>query len=172
MPPFPLDYMASHLYRMIFYANRLNWVSQVANTNMTKKMYVRTCEETVRHKRLIESGYLDLGYLLIKQPKVGRTIHLFAQCAKHLDWAGWAEKLKKVTIPVTIMQGLDDKVFKVEASYLLHELMPHSRLIEVKDCGHAMVFDQHRKVSAYMVYHWNDGESVKTESGGSINRAM
>lgn len=39
----------------------------------------------------------------------------------------------------------------MESATHLHRLIPTSELIEVNDCGHAMVFDQHRKAADFIL---------------------
>ncbi len=152
MPPFPLRYLKSPLYRIVFMANSLPFTAKWLGRLMNKMQYKLMCKENLKNHRLLETLYLDLGYLVLKQPHIHQNLHLHARKAKTIDWSMWEKMLGRINLPVTIMQGVDDRVFTMKSAKYLRSLIPHSKLIEVKDCGHAMVFDQHRKITAYLLY--------------------
>lgn len=147
MPPYPLKYLRSPLYRAIFFLNRFRSLSYILNRRLLKSQYKQVCRESLKHMRLIDSFYLDLGYLVTRQPKVCRNVHLFAKGAQSIPWETWEERLKTVQIPVTIIHGKDDRVFHRDAAEYVHRLIPNSKLDFFEDCGHAIVFDQHRKLA-------------------------
>ena len=151
MPPFPLKHMKSLLYRGIFLLNSFAFTAKHSSKMMTKAHYKRICKENLKNHHLLDSVYLELGYLVLKQPFVHESLHLHSKKARSIDWKMWEKRLGGIKIPVTIMQGLDDRVFTIESAKYLHGLIPHSKLIEVEDCGHAMVFDQHRKIATYLL---------------------
>jgi pimeloyl-ACP methyl ester carboxylesterase len=148
MPPYPLKHLKSPLYRMIFFLNRSAWFAKWSSRFMTKAQYKLVCKENLLHYRLLDSLYLDVGFRVLTQPTIHRNLYLHASKAGTIDWAAWEKKLGGVKIPVTIMQGREDRVFTLESARYLKSLIPGAELIEVEDCGHAMVFDQHRRVTA------------------------
>lgn len=151
MPPFPLRHLKSPLYRGIFLLNRLEFAARWAARLMTKAQYKLICKENLKHYRLLDSLYLDVGYRVLSQPSIHRNLHAHAKKARSINWQDWEDRLRTVRIPVTVMQGLEDKVFTLASARYLHSLLPYAELIEVADCGHAMVFDQHRKITAQII---------------------
>lgn len=151
MPTSPLEFMTSNLYRGIFLLNVSPSVAFTSHKFLSKSHYKLICRENLLNDRLLETFYLDLAYLVIKQPSMPFLLHLHARAARELDWADWEMKLAGTRIPVTIMHGREDRIFPPEAARHLHNIIPHSELIEVPECGHAMVFDQHRRVSDYLI---------------------
>lgn len=146
MPPFPLEHMRSPIYRAIFHINRSELLARIGNRFLTKAQFKIISKVCLKHERLLDSFYLDLAYHVVKQPHMGQVLFGNARGAKEVDWQSWQNRLGLIRTPTTILQGLDDKVFSLNSARYLRDLIPNARLIEVPDCGHAMVFDQHRKI--------------------------
>jgi pimeloyl-ACP methyl ester carboxylesterase len=163
MPPFPLRHLKSPLYRAVFVLNSFALTARLGSRLMNKYQYKLICKENLKNHRLLDSLYLDIGYLVLKQPFVHQNLHIHSTKARSTDWKRWEDRVKEIDIPVTIMQGMDDRVFTIESARYLHGLIPGSKLIEVEDCGHAMVFDQHRKITAYLM------QSLSTTQGDNPN---
>lgn len=152
MPPNPLDFIVSPVYQGIFALNLSRPASVVGHKMMRKSHYKMICKENLLNDRLLDTFYLDLAYLVVKQPKMPFILNAHAKGARDVDWADWEHRLAGTRVPVSILQGLNDKIFSFNSASHLHELIPHAELIEVPDCGHAMVFDQHRKVSDFLIH--------------------
>jgi len=146
MPPFPLRWLHSRLYRLIFFVNQVTLFSKLAHRFLTKGQFKRTCRENLLKSRLLDNFYLELGYMVLKQHKVQRTVHIFSRFAHEIDWKKWEQELSKINVPTLILQGNEDKLFSRKSVSYLQSVIPGSRLEFVPDCGHAMVFDQHRVV--------------------------
>ena len=151
MPPHPLTYMRSFLYRAIFLMSSTRLSTSIGHKVLQKSHYKLICKESLLNFRLLDSFYFDLAYKIIKQPKVAHNLHQQARGARDIDWNGWEHRLASVRIPVTILQATGDRIFSLESARYLQKLIPGSKLIEVPKCGHAMVFDQHRKVSEFLI---------------------
>lgn len=147
MPPHPMRFMRSAIYKSIFVMSAFERTSALGHKLLNKSQYKIICRENLLNDRLLDTFYLDLAYLVIKQPKMSSVLRAHASGAKNVDWGAWEHRLSGIKIPVSILQGLEDRVFSLEAAKYLHRMIPTSQLIEVEKCGHAMVFDQHRKVS-------------------------
>jgi pimeloyl-ACP methyl ester carboxylesterase len=152
MPPNPLDYIHSGMYQGIFALNLSRPTSFLAHKLLRKSQYKAICRENLLNDRLLDTFYLDLAYLMMKQPKMPFILNAHARGAREINWSDWEQRLSGTRIPVSIMQGLNDRIFSLDSATYLYELIPHSELIEVPDCGHAMVFDQHRKVSDFLTH--------------------
>jgi branched-chain amino acid transport system permease protein len=150
MPPNPLDYMHSGLYQGVFALNLSRPTSFLAHKLLRKSQYKAICRENLLNDRLLDTFYLDLAYLMMKQPKMPFLLNAHARGAREINWSEWEQRLASTGIPVSILQGLDDRIFSLDSATYLYELIPNSELIEISDCGHAMVFDQHRKVSDFI----------------------
>lgn len=151
MPTYPLRFLRSPLYRGIFLLSSLAVAGRVAHRFLTKYQYKLICRENLLNDRLLDSFYLDLAYLVIKQPTMPQILAAHAVGARNLDWGAWEHRLASVRMPVSILQGLQDRIFSLESARHLHRLIPTSELHEIEACGHAMVFDQHRKVSDFLL---------------------
>lgn len=146
MPPFPIENMGSFMYRSIFKLNRFFTVAKLANKLITPGQFKMVCKENLRNGRLLETSYLQVGFLVLKQPKVLNNLHLHAKGAVEIDWKQWEEKLKNIKHPIHIMQGTHDKIFGIESAKYLNQLIAHSTLEIVEECGHAMCFDKPHQI--------------------------
>jgi pimeloyl-ACP methyl ester carboxylesterase len=151
MPPHPMRYLHSPIYRGIFLMNSFRLTNSIGHRLMSKAQYKLICRENLLNDRLLDTFYLDLAYMVIKQPKMPTMLAKHAHGARTLNWDDWEHRLAGIRVPVTIMQGLNDRIFSMASARYLHRAIPTSQLIEVPDCGHAMVFDQHRKVSDFII---------------------
>jgi pimeloyl-ACP methyl ester carboxylesterase len=151
MPPYPVRYMHSALYQGVFLANSSMLTALIGHHYMTKPQYKIVCRENLLNDRLLDTFYLDLAYMVIKQPKIPRMLVAHAEGARTINWHDWEHRLAGVRIPVSILQGDKDRIFSMKSALYLHRLIPTSELIQVADCGHAMVFDQHKRVSEFLI---------------------
>ncbi len=70
-----------------------------------------------------------------------RVIRILA-LAKSAIRHNMAKELKKITIPVSLIWGKQDKVTPPEVAEEFHELLPNSELNWVDKCGHAPMMEQ------------------------------
>lgn len=161
MPPNPLKFLISPLYQAIFAICRSRTGAYFAHKMMRKAQYKLICRENLLNDRLLDTFYLDLAFLVMKQPKIPFLLNAFAKGAEKTNWSDWEHRLATVRTPVSILQGMNDRIFSFESAAHLYELIPGSELIEVEDCGHAMVFDQPRRVSDFLI------ESLTRENGAA-----
>lgn len=151
MPTYPMRFMHSALYQSVFFLNKFDITAFWGHRLMTKAQYKLICRENLLNERLLDSFYLDLAYMVNKQPWIPSMLQAHARLAREIDWADWEHRLAGIRVPTTILQGREDRIFSLASAEHLHRLIPKSKLIEVADCGHAIVFDQHRKVSDYIL---------------------
>ena len=164
MPTHPLRFIHSPLYQGIFALNQSRAAAVVGGKMLRKSHYKMICRENLLNERLLDTFYLDLAFLVIKQPKMPFIVNAHARGAHEVDWNEWEHRLAGTRTPVSILQGLNDRIFSFESASHLYELIPHAELIEVPDCGHAMVFDQHRKVSDFLIHSLSRDVSKKKKS--------
>jgi pimeloyl-ACP methyl ester carboxylesterase len=151
MPPNPLKYIVSPIYQGIFAVNRTRTGALFGHKLLRKAHYKMICRESLLNDRLLDNFYVDLAYLVLKQPKIPFILNMLAKGAAKTNWADWEHRLAGTRIPVSILQASHDRIFSFEGASHLYELIPNSELIEVDDCGHAMVFDQPRVVSDFII---------------------
>ena len=144
MPPFPLKFMTSDLYKLFFNINYVKPLSLLLHANYSKSSHKKMCIENVHSRKSLDYDYMKMSYAVLKQEKVKRSIYLFARYAKEIDWANWEFRLQEVKTPTYILDGVNDKVFSKQASMHLHDLLVNSSLFSVEKSGHAMVFDQYK----------------------------
>lgn len=165
MPPWPLKWIHSALYQGIFRLNQSRSGAVWGHRFLTRQMYELICRETLLGSSLPDEFYLRLGYRAIKQPAVAFIMNGHAKAANNLDWSMWERSLASVNTPVTIMQSFEDRVFSPESARYLQSLIPGSELIEVAQSGHAMVFDQYRKVYEVILSLLEAADSGRSGSG-------
>lgn len=159
MPPHPLRYLHSSIYRSIFFLNSFRFANRLSHRLLTKSQYKLICRENLLNDRLLDSFYLDLAFMVIKQPKMPEIIYRHAVGAKTVDWNAWEHHLSGIRIPIRILQGENDRIFSMSSAQYLHNLIPNSKLESVPQCGHAMVFDQHKRVSDLILQDLHSKES-------------
>lgn len=172
MPPHPLRYFTSPIYQAIFALSRFRPAAILGNRLMRKAQYKVICRENLLNDRLLDSFYLDLAYLVMKQPKMPLMLNAHARGADSVNWDEWERRLSETRIPVSILQGLQDRVFSFEGASHLYELIPHAELIEVDECGHAMVFDQPRKVSDFFIASLDRGENERAVAAENLGHKV
>jgi len=78
-----------------------------------------------------------------------RVIRILA-LAKSAIRHNMAKELKKITIPVSLIWGKQDKVTPPEVANEFHELLPNSELNWVDKCGHAPMMEQPEIFNNYL----------------------
>lgn len=151
MPPHPMEFIISPLYQGVFALNATRATAVVAHKMFRKKEWKMLCKENLLNDRLLDTVYLDIAFAVIKQPKIPFLLHAISQGARATDWSEWEHQLSGLNVATSILQGENDRVFSLAAATHLNELIPHSELIKIADCGHAMGFDQHKRVSDFLI---------------------
>lgn len=162
MPPHPLEHIQSTLYQAIFMLNSTLSTARISHKLLRKSQYKAICRENLLNHRILDTFYLDLAFMVLKQPTVPLILHMHARGARDLDWPEWEHRLAGSRTPVLILQGKQDRIFSIDSARYLHGLIPHARLLEVEDCGHAMVFDQHKKVSDAIIFALKEGRMASS----------
>jgi pimeloyl-ACP methyl ester carboxylesterase len=166
MPPRPLEFMHSTVYRGVFTLNTSLSAAVFGHRFLSRSMYEMICRETLLEGGLPDEFYLDMGFRAIKQPGVALMINAHAKAARGINWLEWEEKLRGVQIPVSILQSPEDAVFSPASAQHIQSLIPNSQLIEVLKSGHAMVFDQHKKISDFLIKIIESNETIKVSNVG------
>ncbi len=78
-----------------------------------------------------------------------RVIRILA-LAKSAIRHNMGKELKKITIPVSLIWGKQDKVTPPEVATEFHELLPNSELNWVDKCGHAPMMEQPDEFNNYL----------------------
>jgi pimeloyl-ACP methyl ester carboxylesterase len=78
-----------------------------------------------------------------------RVIRILA-LAKSAIRHNMAKELKKITIPVSLIWGKQDKVTPPDVAEEFHELLPNSELNWVDKCGHAPMMEQPEVFNDYL----------------------
>ncbi|WP_113663148.1 alpha/beta fold hydrolase [Pedobacter nanyangensis] len=78
-----------------------------------------------------------------------RVIRILA-LAKSAIRHNMAKELKKITIPVSLIWGKQDKVTPPDVAEEFHELLPNSELNWVDKCGHAPMMEQPEIFNNYL----------------------
>lgn len=78
-----------------------------------------------------------------------RVIRILA-LAKSAIRHNMAKELPKITIPVSLIWGRQDKITPPEVAVEFHELLPNSELNWVDECGHAPMMEQPLIFNAFL----------------------
>ncbi len=78
-----------------------------------------------------------------------RVIRILA-LAKSAIRHNMGKELKKITIPVSLIWGKQDKITPPEVAKEFHELLPNSELNWVDKCGHAPMMEQPLEFNNYL----------------------
>ena len=78
-----------------------------------------------------------------------RVIRILA-LAKSAIRHNMSKELKKITIPVSLIWGKQDKVTPPAVAVEFHELFPNSELNWVDKCGHAPMMEQPEEFNSYL----------------------
>ncbi len=78
-----------------------------------------------------------------------RVIRILA-LAKSAIRHNMGKELKKITIPVSLIWGKQDKVTPPDVANEFHELLPNSELNWVDKCGHAPMMEQPEEFNNYL----------------------
>ncbi|SOD15005.1 alpha/beta fold hydrolase [Pedobacter xixiisoli] len=78
--------------------------------------------------------------------KVIRILALAKSAIRH----NMAKELKKITIPVSLIWGRQDKITPPDVAKEFHELLPNSELNWVDNCGHAPMMEQPEVFNNYL----------------------
>lgn len=80
------------------------------------------------------------------------SINNYWQIAKGLwDWEINAEKLRKIFAPTLILVGEKDQITPPPFSKFLNLMIPHSRLIVIKEAGHLLPLERPQEVNSYII---------------------
>jgi pimeloyl-ACP methyl ester carboxylesterase len=60
------------------------------------------------------------------------------------------KELDKITIPVSLIWGRDDKITPPEVAFEFNQLLPHSELHWIDKCGHAPMMEQPQEFNKYL----------------------
>ncbi|TZF84881.1 alpha/beta hydrolase [Pedobacter sp. BS3] len=78
-----------------------------------------------------------------------RVIRILAM-AKSAIRHNMAKELHKITIPVCLIWGKNDKVTPPEVAKEFHELLPNSELNWIDECGHAPMMEHPKEFNEYL----------------------
>ncbi len=66
----------------------------------------------------------------------------YAAAARAVSDYNWTAELSRVTVPVLILQGLDDQLTPPGGSVKMSRALPHARLVMVDEAGHNLAIEQ------------------------------
>ncbi len=93
-------------------------------------------------KELVDEVYKSVN----DRARVIRILALAKSAIRH----NMAKELKKITIPVSLIWGKQDKITPPEVAKDFHELLPNSELNWVDKCGHAPMMEQPEEFNLYL----------------------
>ena len=84
--------------------------------------------------------------LLIRRvaPTANWTIYLDSVRSYLEDDYDWRTTLPTLQVPMTVLIGNDSIMYPAEGQRTIRELVPHARIVDIPDCGHAIPFEAPR----------------------------
>lgn len=90
-------------------------------------------------------------YAWIKDDLKNFTFNNFWQIAKNLwDWEISQEKLKQINIPTLILVGEKDQITPLYLAESIHQAVPNSQLLIIKEAGHLLPWEQPQIVNNHI----------------------
>jgi pimeloyl-ACP methyl ester carboxylesterase len=93
-------------------------------------------------KELVDEVFKSIN----DRSRVIRILALAKSAIRH----NMAKELSKITIPVSLIWGKQDKITPPEVAVEFHELLPNSELNWVNECGHAPMMEQPALFNDYL----------------------
>lgn len=93
-------------------------------------------------KELVDEVFKSIN----DRSRVIRILALAKSAIRH----NMAKDLHKITIPVSLIWGKQDKITPPEVAVEFHELLPNSELNWVDECGHAPMMEQPKVFNDYL----------------------
>ena len=56
----------------------------------------------------------------------------------------WRQSLKKLKVPMTVLVGMESRMYPAEGQLRIAEWVPHARVVQIADCGHTIPFEAPR----------------------------
>lgn len=110
----------------------------VSNDYMTRMLGFRNFTEMVTKQPLSQDIYMKaLGWMLATKPVCSEGMHQRV--------SDNSQVLSRLSKPTLIIQGDNDRILLVVGSEFTQKLIPNSKLVVLKDAGHACFMDQPQK---------------------------
>jgi pimeloyl-ACP methyl ester carboxylesterase len=93
-------------------------------------------------KELVDEVYKSVN----DRSRVIRILALAKSAIRH----NMSKDLSKITIPVSLIWGKQDKVTPPDVAEEFHQLLPNSELNWIDQCGHAPMMEQPEQFNAYL----------------------
>ncbi|MES0873200.1 alpha/beta fold hydrolase [Sinimarinibacterium thermocellulolyticum] len=62
----------------------------------------------------------------------------------YLEDDDWRTTLPSLAVPMTVLIGNDSIMHPAESQRMIRDLVPHARIVDIPDCGHAIPFEAPR----------------------------
>lgn len=89
---------------------------------------------------------MDMALLLGKEAFIEQSLAL-------RDRPDQTEVLKSVACPTLILHGAEDRLCPAERHHLIHQLIPHATLVQVKGAGHLPPIEKPEETYSHLL-HW------------------
>lgn len=93
-----------------------------------------------------EEMVLDIHAMINDRHKVIRLLAMAKSAIRH----NMKDELRKITMPVSLIWGRDDKITPPEVAVEFNELLPNSELHWVDKCGHAPMMERPVEFNQYL----------------------
>ncbi|HED35418.1 MAG TPA: alpha/beta hydrolase [Gammaproteobacteria bacterium] len=74
-------------------------------------------------------------------------LYIYLSCIKHISKLDYQKDLINVNIPTLFIHGTQDSIFNIRLIRNIYTRIKYSKLVEVKDANHVMVFSHPEKLS-------------------------
>ncbi|MFA6247264.1 MAG: alpha/beta hydrolase [Mucilaginibacter sp.] len=93
-----------------------------------------------------EEMVLDIHAMINDRHKVIRLLAMAKSAIRH----NMKDELRKITMPVSLIWGRDDKITPPEVAVEFNELLPNSELHWIDKCGHAPMMERPVEFNQYL----------------------
>jgi pimeloyl-ACP methyl ester carboxylesterase len=99
-------------------------------------------DPTVASKEMVDDVYETIN----DRTKVIRILAMAKSAIRH----NMKDDLRKITMPVALIWGRDDKITPPEVAVEFNQLLPNSSLYWIDKCGHAPMMEHPEEFNAYL----------------------
>jgi non-heme chloroperoxidase len=71
---------------------------------------------------------------------------VYLDCLRSYSEGGhdWRPSLRKLKVPMTVLVGMESRMYPAEGQLQIADYMPHARIVKIENCGHTIPFEAPR----------------------------
>ncbi|MDR4889379.1 alpha/beta hydrolase [Fredinandcohnia sp. QZ13] len=133
--------------RSLIYSSYLPYFHFIVKKKLAKQGVLHNLRNVVHNHELIDQEMID-GYT---EPFLDNRIFMgLTRMIRHREGDLSSEELKQIKHPVLLIWGEKDRVVPISVGKMLHQDLPHSTFVSIKNTGHLVPEECPEKVATYI----------------------